>query len=62
MFFVFYRTNEFEPEILQECETIEETTTLLNQWAHLPDFKFRVIEGKEVKFKPVQVVKAYAPE
>ena len=58
-FFVWWSTGQFEGEILSEFETEGEVLQLLNQNAKNTDFTFTVVEGREIEFKPVEVVQAY---
>lgn len=58
-FFVWWSTGPYEGQNFDEFETEAEVLELLNRYASITQFTFTVVWGKEVKFKPVNIVKAY---
>ena len=57
--FVWYTTNKYEPETLQEFATYDDCIAFINANAENTDFKFRVIEGKEHFFESEAVTIRY---
>ena len=58
-FFVTYWTYRYDGPGEKVFDTIEQVLAFLNQHAGNPDFTFKVIEGREVEFEPIELVKAY---
>lgn len=53
--FVWWSTDEYAGDTLDVFDAEEDVVKHLNEYAGNSDFKFRVVNGKEVKFKPVEV-------
>jgi len=58
-YYVWYSTGPYDGHEFVSFETEKQVVDLLNLYASNTQFKFDVIYGSEVKFKPVDVVKAY---
>lgn len=58
-FFVFYSTCKYEPFDLKRFETEGEVLAFLNSKAGNSDFRFSVVLGREMTYKPVEVATKY---
>lgn len=54
-FVVLYRTERLGEETFQEFNTETDARSFVEQHTGNEDFKFRVIEGREIEFKPVRI-------
>ncbi len=56
---VYYSTGKYDEDNLKEFDTELQVLTFLNNHTNNPEFTFQVIEGREVKYRPVEVVLKY---
>lgn len=61
-YFVYWTSGPYEGSNFTELDRLEDVLELLNKYAKSTGFGFTVINGHEVKFKPVSVVQAYEKE
>ena len=58
-YYVWWSTGRYEGQNLSTLDTEKDVVALLNKYAKNTEFTFCVVHGKEVNFKPVEVVQAY---
>lgn len=58
-YFVWHTSYKYDPERLDEFASENDVLAFLNAGADNPDFKFRVVQGQEIKFKAAQVAVRY---
>ena len=54
-FVVLYRAEAYGEETFQEFNTEAEVRSFVEQNAGNENFKFRVVEGREIKINPVRI-------
>lgn len=58
-FHVWFTTSNYEPWSLATLDSETEVEKLLNTYAGNPEFEFKVVHGREIKFKPVDIATKY---
>ena len=58
-YYIYWSSGRYEGQNFDTFDTEKDVLAFLNAHATNTDFDFRVVEGREVKFKPVSVVQAY---
>jgi hypothetical protein len=58
-FFVWYETGEYDAREMEVFDSEVDVIDFLNARASNEELRFTVIEGREVKFKPVSVATKY---
>lgn len=61
-YYVWWSTGRYEGQNFDEFTTENDVLEFLNKNAKNTDFSFTVIDGREIKFKPVSIVQAYERE
>lgn len=58
-FFLLFVTARYETDELKQFDDLNALIEFVNARADNPDFRFRVIEGREIQLKPVSIVTKY---
>ena len=61
-FFLWFSTGKYEGQTLEQFDKIDELLDFVNARVDNPDFRFRVVEGREITLKPVSIVTQYVRE
>ena len=61
-YFVWWSTGKYDAHIMSIFDHEKDVLELLNKHADNTEFQFTVVEGSEIKFKPVTIVHAYERE